>query len=318
MVSALFLAIPLAMLAQAPATSFTSEPPPLAIYLRSYRADGRSAATVGDHGTDAFHSYVHADAALCRMGASNAAPWFAPDFGWYFSGRVVRRAGDDLQVQITWERRWSGGRELQSGPGGTMHLTMRPGDRLVLDSLVPATVGACGNVELRLEASVAGSVETLFVRPHRFEPVRPGTAPQVGIVDAVRRLAELWLVHTRSDGSESTQAQTTAIGGEGRPFEFPPVRIAGDAGPMAVSIGGRLSVSTTSGRERLSVLLERDLSGADGSRIASGGTAKTIDAPRAGHVVSFELPPPRSSGAATGGDRFAVRLRLSALPTRVR
>jgi hypothetical protein len=173
-------------------------------------------------------------------------------------------------------------------------------------------------VEVRLEAFVADSVLSIFSEPRRLNLLRPGTAIPAGPLDAMRRLAELWLVHTRPDGSESTQAQSMAIGAAGRPFEFPPVRVAGEAGPMAVSVGGRLGVVTESGRERVRVQLERDLSAADGSPIASGGTAKTIDAPPAGQVVSFELPPPRSPRGATSGDRFAVRLRLSDLVIRVK
>lgn len=325
MVTSLLLASALAVLAQTPATSYTNEPPPLSISLRTYQADGRGGGmSAGDHGTDRFESYVHATADLCAMGGRNDFNGMRPDFGWYFEGRVLGRAGDDLHVRIVWRRLWSEGVRLDDGPQGTLQVTMRPGDRLTLDSVSPPTAGRCQASEVRLEAAVPGSVETIVVRPAPRILQRPGGAAAGGSTGGrstaagsqafrARYVAELWLVHTRPDGVSSTQMQTTAIGSSDRAFGFPPVRISSAAGPVAVLVGGRLGVTPEPDDPRLRVLLERNFEDGDGAALGSGGTAKTIDLPSRGQVVAFELPPPRLHGLDVGNNRFALRLRVSEL-----
>jgi hypothetical protein len=131
----------------------------LAIDARRTTATGTSSA--GDHGSTSFQSYTYAIAGdLCGLGTGDDEPSRAPWVGWHYNadvlGSSIGAAGPELNVRITWERRWNNGARTTDGPRGTNTVTMRAGDVLVLDRVTPAGSGRCGD-ELRLEASVMTS-----------------------------------------------------------------------------------------------------------------------------------------------------------------
>jgi hypothetical protein len=302
----------------------------LSLFVRVYRP-GRSSAgmSAGDLGTDAFESQVWSDAGLCSLSAGDDGPRSTPAVGWAFTGRVLQQAGDEALVEIDWRRRFSNGVELAAGPRGILQVTMRRGDRLVLDE-IEATDPRCGLGVARVEAALSPFAAIVTVTPRGTtgddEARGSGSGASGGVdVRAVRRarsgaapdsshLAQLWLVHTHPDDTEQVQMQTTAIGPGGRPFAFPPVRIPSAGGELSVAVSGVLWVRSLARQPaQVIVMLTREVRDAQGRRLADGGATKTIQVPPAGEIVSFELPPRLDRAGHLGGNRFAVRLRLSDL-----
>ena len=54
--------------------------------------------------------------------------------------------------------------------------------------------------------------------------------------------AEIWLVHTKPDGTEAVQQQTVRFGAAPKPFVFPPEEVTGSGGPITVDITGSLQL----------------------------------------------------------------------------
>jgi hypothetical protein len=300
----------------------------LSLFVRVYRP-GRSSAgmSAGDLGTDAFESQVWSDAGLCSLSAGDDGPRSTPAVGWAFTGRVLQQAGDEALVEIDWRRRFSNGVELAAGPRGTLQVTMRRGDRLVLDE-IETTDPRCGLGVARVEAALSPFAAIVTVTPggttggpaaaeaarRAVETVRAVGRARSGAAPDSSHLAQLWLVHTHPDDTEQVQMQTTAIGPGGRPFAFPPVRIPSAGGELSVAVSGVLWVRSLARQPaQVIVMLTREVRDAQGRRLADGGATKTIQVPPAGEIVSFELPPRLDRAGHLGRNRFAVRLRLSDL-----
>src|SRR4029453_17467206 len=79
----------------------------------------------------------------CVIGGGN---WSVPDRAtdaWRLSGKVERMAGDEAVVRVDWQRIRSAG-VATTAPGGSIQLTLHPGDRVPLDSATPDSTAGCG------------------------------------------------------------------------------------------------------------------------------------------------------------------------------
>lgn len=143
--------------AQAGSSVQTKPPaaPILQVGVFSYGPDGKpqAAAYETSLATESFQ-YI----AGCVIGGGNRpVPERATD-AWRTSGKIDRMTEDEAVVRIDWQRIRSGGVATTS-PGGSVQLTLHPGDHVPLDSATPEPTAGCGARAVGFEA--------------RFEP-RPG------------------------------------------------------------------------------------------------------------------------------------------------
>ena len=115
--------------------------PIVQIGLFKYGADGFVNASAYDT-EPSLESVVWSSGSLCQMGAGNRdAPAAAAD-AWRFSGRVVSKTGDDVTIQLNWQRVLDDGQAV-TAPGSSTQLTLHAGDRLPLDSVTGRTASRC-------------------------------------------------------------------------------------------------------------------------------------------------------------------------------
>jgi hypothetical protein len=154
------MTIPVALLmaaAQAVSGAQSKSPgtPLLQVGVFSYGPDGRPLAAAYET-TLATESLQYI--AGCIIGGGNRpVPDRATD-AWRVSGKVERMTDDEAVVRVDWQRIRSAGMATTT-PGGSIQLTLHPGDRVPLDSATPDSTVGCGVRTVGFEA--------------RFEP-RPG------------------------------------------------------------------------------------------------------------------------------------------------
>jgi hypothetical protein len=245
----------------------------LAVDARRTTASGTSSA--GDHGTTSFESYTYASAGdLCGLGTGDDEPVRMPWVGWHYKadilGSSAGAAGPELNVRITWERRWNNGARTTDGPAGTNTVTMRAGDVLVLDRVTPSTPGRCGE-ELRLEA-------TVMTAASRYRGMRGAGVGGRGLAGGV-------------------------AGGGGRGG----AAVAGRAGGAAAGVGG---AATAAGGARGGTAVAgrgRGSAGGGGAAVAGGGTGSTTVAGRGGRGGAAGTDATASGQATTAGGRGGGR-----------
>ena len=144
--------IPLTMIVLAQATSGTtvhpSTEPIMQIGVFSYGPDGavRAAAYKTDLAAESFQ-YV----AGCALGGGNRpVPAEASD-AWRLSGKVESLTADEAVVQLEWQRIRADGIAV-SAPGGSVRLTLHPGDRVPLDSVNRSATAQCPAATIGFEA----------------------------------------------------------------------------------------------------------------------------------------------------------------------
>jgi hypothetical protein len=154
------MTIPVALLmvaAQAVSGAQSKSPgtPLLQVGVFSYGPDGKPLAAAYET-TLATESLQYI--AGCMIGGGNRpVPDRATD-AWRVSGKVERMTDDEAVVRVDWQRIRSAG-VASTAPGGSIQLTLHPGERVPLDSATPDSTVGCGVRTVGFEA--------------RFEP-RPG------------------------------------------------------------------------------------------------------------------------------------------------
>jgi hypothetical protein len=161
--------------------------------------------------------------------------------------------------------------------------------------------------------------------------------------------AEIWLVHKKPDGTEVVQQQTVRFGANPKPFVFPPEEVAGGGGPITVDIRGSLQLNgpgwryynfATGNRGAMTGQFARtDQTVAANKSAASpetpatvrfmlsiarhakrttpfidtrGATDVSVEMPKPGDVLSFELPPlQKATEDLLKGHTFSIRVRLT-------
>jgi hypothetical protein len=297
----------------------------LEIALRTYHVDERVRGSAGDHGIESFQSYVWTNPTLCQVSASDNEPSSVPAIGWHFAGRVIERTGDDFLVAIEWRRLWFNSVRLADGPNGSMQVRMRADRRLELDVVGPLVTSSCGMAGARLEAAIVSRPRVTFPAAGQIVaragggrgdgrggsggggrvsggglatgPVRPWPSASLD--------AELWLVHTRPDGTEESQRHAMILREGGGSFTFPPVLVGPDSSAATVEVSVNLRPVLLGDAPGILVGLGRTVGQ------SSGGSVKTVPLPVAGEVISFELPSLRGPvPVVPATHRFEVRLRM--------
>lgn len=122
--------------------------PVLQVGVFSYGPDGKeqAAAYATSLDTDSLQ-YV----AGCEIGGGNRpVPDRATD-AWRVSGKVETLTAEEAVVRIDWQR-LRAARAGTTSPGGSVRLTLHPGDRVPLDSANPDATAACGARTIGFEA----------------------------------------------------------------------------------------------------------------------------------------------------------------------
>jgi hypothetical protein len=126
----------------------------LEVAVRRYVAGNRMAGSAGDSSGDKLESYVWVNPSLCGLSASDTPPTTVPGVGWHFTGQVLSSSPGQMAVRVEWQRMWENGARLSNGPRGTQDITLRNGERVELDRVLPVGASSCGAVEAKLEAAV--------------------------------------------------------------------------------------------------------------------------------------------------------------------
>jgi hypothetical protein len=204
--------------------------------------------------------------------------------GWRVEVKPQSREAGATTVLVTWQRIRSGDQGA-NGPGGSVTLTLRAGDRIPLDYIVAGASpsGDCKAVGMGLE-----------VRAEIGRGTAGGPAtPMPALVES-----EVWLVHTLPDGKEQSQKQVVrARPGEGADYYFEDVTIPSAQGNVNVRVSGNVTVRPD-GTFDTTVAIEGALfSGA--SRLG-GGYASSGLIQKPNDVISFQMP---AIGSSAGGRR---------------
>ena len=337
MLMALLLAAPAALAGQMP----QQNQPVVQVGVFSYRAAGipsGSAFSTAEPGTSPLAaadgsgttSTVFASASLCQLGAGYRDLPAMAAHAWRFTGKVISANADIAVVQVEWQRIMDQGAAVTGAPT-TVQLTLRVGEREVLDSVTPESTGSCSVTSAVFEARYlplnSGGVN------HRFAPVGAaggagarggggtgggtgasvgagsgsGSGGGIGSGHAAARAAnaqlesdpdllnvELWLVHSVPGGEEQTVYQTLRSAREGAMFAFAPRSIQTPQGAITVQVTGSFSTRSGPGGARLIFATERRVSFGPvrgASTDEQGISRLTQPMPGPDDVLSFELPP---------------------------
>jgi hypothetical protein len=316
----------------------------LQVGVFSYGPDGKSQAAAYDT-TLAAESFQYI--AGCAIGGGNRpVPANATD-AWRVSGKVESLTADEAVVRVDWQRTRAAGVAVTS-PGGSIQLTLHPGDRVPLDTANPDPSVGCGGRTIGFEARF-GPRPGFMVGPGGALSESPavtimrglggggtagaGTASVStnphgggGSVDTAKTgavtkpfTADLWLVKTdraHPDGEFNMQGLVVNVQGTTE-FAFSPFAIETSAGPANIQVSGVLRSVNEEGAVQLVCILARTIrySTNDATRNANAsvtGTSTTRNPmPGPDEVLSFELPPVTvPNTTATVPEQYSVRLRI--------
>jgi hypothetical protein len=318
MVALLLLALGMQQPAPPVTAPATTALPMLEVVVSSMRPEG-GGGWAGNSGQGTVESYVHTRG--CGNGASGRPPLEPMGTGWHIKGETLRRDVNSLTVRVEWQRLWENDRWIENGPRGAQELTMKLGERLVLDS-IPGSPSSCG--EARLEAGVIPR------QPSAVESARgagtagaggfsgAGGAAKGGATGRTTWLSalqsqpgptvdlELWLVDKRVDGSEHAVRHVVRAGGENTgAFRFTSA-VDGPAGRSTIEMAGTIR---TTGR-RLMMRVERRFAVGDVlPPSANGINMITLAIPEPAEVIGIELP--QMPRPIVPGHDFSLRLRLA-------
>ena len=273
----------------ASAQSPFSDEPIVQVGLFSYRDDGTVQGSAYDT-EPSLSSVVYASGSLCQLGVGNRPqPATAAD-AWRFTGRIVSKTAEEAVMQLDWQRILEDGR-VTVAPGETVQLTLKAGDRLLLDSVLPRTQLSCGVASVGFEAryrtrfsefpklgehlkssgaragvsiSGGGTASGGGVRTGRISTGAGAVAgPDAG--SAIRAVpgrmvsVNLWLVHSAPGREDEVLHQELRAPHEGAVFAFAPVTINGPGGPATVQVSGSFVVrqNQESGGQQLIFITSR-------------------------------------------------------------
>jgi hypothetical protein len=236
--------------------------------------------------------HMFARGSVCAPASTGAAEPKDAGFGWRIASQIISRSERDVVVSLDWRRLWDGGRKV-SGPGGSVQLTLHPGDRIPLDLITNAPRGECRAVGLGLEVRL-GRAAVATSTPASMIPIgaTPGGAKALD--------ADLWLIHTLPSGVEQVVHQVVRVPIAGGTFGFAPTSVETTRGSVNVQLTGSIDrFRSPTGGEFLVMAMTRLVTG-DGlpPTGASSNTSSVIGLPT--EAVLFELNG-AGSGARSGG-----------------
>ncbi len=166
----MLMLLPALLLAGQSATVHTTASGPVVqVGLFSYHADGTAAGSA--FGTaDRLESTVFASGSLCQLGAGPSDLPAMAAHAWKFSGRVISANAESAVVQLEWQRIMSQGATSSEAPT-SVQLTLKAGDRVLLDSVAPQTARGCSVTNAGFEARYVTRSAGLH---HPFTPIAGG------------------------------------------------------------------------------------------------------------------------------------------------
>jgi hypothetical protein len=254
----------------------------------------------------ANRAYVYSRRSMCETATAAEREPAEAGYGWRLMSNTISQSASELVVSIDWRRLWDRGQKVTNGPGGTVQLTLHPGDRIPLDH-IPNThaTDACRAVGMGLEVRlVRATVPAPPVAAGRGEPSSIVLGATPGGTGQLK--ADVWLLHTQPSGTQEVLYQTVSLPPAGGAFVFPTMKVATSQGEVGVEMSGTIQRFTfqSDKSEVLFVQLTRLLTGAGtppgGLRSTTGGTSIALPDPT--QVLSFEMPQvPLGGGGGRGG-----------------
>lgn len=264
---------------------------------------------------------------FCRVGAGfRELPDYATD-AWRFSWSPVRTSEDTAVIQLDWQRVLDT-RQPVTAPGGSVQLTLRWGEKVVLDTLAGHLPSGCGAQSMTFEARygihpmrarLRGNADGNAARPRASQTAPPEWA-RAGAQWFKRAFqVNLWFVRSVAGKPDEVLAQPVLATIKTGTFDFAPVRINVADGTIVVEVSGSFSIDNDGNGDRLTFVTERRAAwqplqtNRDRTPDLHGGSRTTIPLPGPEEVVSFEMPPIRFSGRPALPDQFAVRVQIAPL-----
>jgi hypothetical protein len=256
---------------------------------------------------------------------------FATDV-WLLTGKTLEMNDQQTSIQLEWRRLRAGGLDETSAQESTT-LTLKRGERRTLETLSFPPSGSCDastsslDVVFGTRQEISGSSQSDRAHGSAGGGVGVGvgagshkkTGNAAPTFTTLGLTADLWLVRTRPGRPDETLHVTETVMPIPRPFSFAPMTIESPGGTLNVRVEGTLeSGRTADGERRLHFTATRAVAAVTSARparssepVVEGSTKTTIAFPGPDEVLSFELPPLRTTDGATLPDRLSIRLRIA-------
>lgn len=324
-----------------------SAAPTMQVGVFGYGADGSSSLAAWD--TQPSTNSVVSIRSLCMVtGGSLEAAAGATD-AWRFSGKIQRITADEAVLELEWQRIRDRGQAV-TAPAGNVQLTLRAGEKVVLDQVIPDAPSQCSIVgasfEARYTRSRMGTPEGESAPRAGGRAMSSGTqpreagarqaAPSSGArtrssgggarsewqrsVEAVVKAVDvnLWLVHSAPGRPDEVLHQALLATNRGADFAFSPVTVNTTNGAVVVQVTGSFAITSGDSDDQLVFVTNRrvtsarsDLPVRDTVPDSHGGSRTTTPLPGPDDVLAFEMPPLRVKGQAALPDQFSVRVRIT-------
>jgi hypothetical protein len=355
--STAIIALTACVVAEEAGAQATQDPSPIVqVGVFKTRPDGRqngaAYTTPKEDWSETLHSVVWVGP--CSHGAGGATPRAEATDAWRISGQVVGVTAEQAVVQLDWQRILMEGQPATS-PGGSVRLTLRVGERTVLDSVPSLSGGQCGDFPVgavsfearfapkntglwgsagggvRISAGTTGlggtggggiGAEGSATRGGSAGAMRRGTAGGSLVFDV-----DLWLVHSAPNRQDEVLHQIVQAAVAPVEFKFLPIKVATPEGELTALVFGSVAITTKSEPNREFVFItdrrvtfvSRKRPARDEPAEAQGGGHVTVPMPGPDQVLSFEMPPLRvPKGGPPVADRLSVRVRITPVRGRTR
>jgi hypothetical protein len=211
-------------------------------------------------------------------------------------------AADSVTFELVWERVESRNGVSRKVAGDHQTITLRPGERHVLDLVRCPPDSPRANIMVEVHASPT----------------------EEGFDSRVRLRCDLWLVHQTSDGGRAVRrVSLTGWQGQPLPFKFDPIPLPIEAGavdsPLRLEVLGRIAARLAAdGTVRVALQTSRNLRFPGGGGASTGektltlkpGDNVAIDLPNENGVSSWKIPGdlPRSPRSGVTVNNGIVRV----------
>jgi hypothetical protein len=288
-------------------------------------ARGHAALTADKSGDIAGTVYLTPCSGGAAASPGLAISAFATD-AWRMTGKVLEMNDREASVQLESQRLRRAGVDEKSAPE-SLTLTLKRGERKTLETMPVVAAVSCEEKSSSLQVFF-GTRDDLYVGSPSGYTVNgkdPGSFRGEWAGKALKEFispfatADLWLVRTTPGRADETLHLATTVMPIPRPFEFAPIVIQSSVGTLSVKVEGTIeSGRSADGEARLHFTATRAVTALTTPRpvgenkpTIEGSTKTTITLPGPDEVLSFEMPPLRTSDGVTLPDRLSIRLRLT-------
>lgn len=141
-------------------------------------ATGRGRVTAWANDPSVVDSFIYITPQYCGLGTSTTTPAIAPAGGWHVGGHVVESGPDSLKVILEWQRVWDHSGTSTHPASGVALMTLKRGEPLLLDSIVPEQPTTCSTAPVRLTATAQTPAAALIAEA--AERLRQRAAARAG------------------------------------------------------------------------------------------------------------------------------------------